>query len=77
MDNLGATALDSLNCLYLKQTNYRLLNNQPYLRAETSYEDGIWLIALTITCQIKQGVVLSRYLSASHETKSVPSKKSI
>jgi len=46
------------------QTNYRHLNNQPYLRTETSYEDGTWLIALTIACQINQGIILSQYSSA-------------
>ena len=79
IDNLGATALDSWNCLYLVtigQTNYRHFNNQPYLRTETSYKDGIWFIALTITCQINQGVIVSHYSSVSPETKSVPSKKS-
>ena len=46
------------------RTNYRRLNNQPYLTTETSYEDGIWLIVLTIACQIDHGIVLSQYPSA-------------
>ena len=43
---------------------------------ETSYEDGIWLIALTITCHIDQGIVLSQYLLVSPETKPTSPKKS-
>jgi len=44
-------------------TNYRRLNNQLYLRTETSYKDEIRLISLTIVFQIDQGIVLSQYSS--------------
>ena len=55
------TANISTCTVTIGQTNYRRLNNQPYLRTETSYKDVIWLIALTIACQIDQGIVLSQY----------------
>ena len=77
MNNLKATVLDSWSCFYtvtIGRTNYRHLNNQPCLRIETSYEDEIWLIALTIACQIDQGIVLLQYPLA--ETKSVSTTKS-
>ena len=61
IDNLGATALDMLISHFftvtIGKTNYRYLNNQPYLGTETSYKDGIWLITLTIACQINKGIV--------------------
>ena len=53
------TANISICTVTIGQTNYRHLNNQPYFKTETNYEDGIWLIALTIACQINQGIVLS------------------
>ena len=37
---------------------------------ETSHKDMDWLIAPTITFQINQRVVLSKYLSVLSETKS-------
>ena len=39
-----------------------VLKQRPYLRTETSYKDGIWLIAFTITCKIDQGVLSFQYI---------------
>ena len=77
---MGLYTVETANILIctvtIGRTNYRRLNNQPYLRTETSYEDEIWLIVLTTACQINQRIILSQYPSASLETKSVSSEKS-